>query len=171
MQNTASHAHFYLMGVESQFGIFASPAVRLCLPSHSWVWLLEKPDKALSVSRADYWGWARVPSFQFFRIRVVETHVLQWDNYPEGTLSAAAAQLPACGSMQKAASDKEQCSKYLHFFLQWWLQTDFIWRFIASKKIKMISLYQSNIVWYARTKLLSIAPNVETLTISSSNEV
>jgi hypothetical protein len=39
------------------------------------------------------------------------------------------------------------------------------------KNIRMSCLYQYNVVWYARTKLLPTVPNIETLTISSPNEV
>ncbi|KAF7066435.1 hypothetical protein CFC21_072427 [Triticum aestivum] len=39
------------------------------------------------------------------------------------------------------------------------------------KTLRMICFRQTNIVWYARQNLLSIAPNVETLTISSLNEM
>jgi hypothetical protein len=39
------------------------------------------------------------------------------------------------------------------------------------KTLRMICLYQANIVWYARHSILSLAPNVETLTIASPSEV
>ena len=141
---------------------------QLCLSSHDWYQLLEKPDKATSVSRVYHRGWVKVSSFRFC-FGAIGTQVLQWASLPEDTILPRASQLPAGVWMQNAANDREKSPKPLHFSLQWWPRTTLTWRLIAIEACEVFNQYQLLQLCYS--KFPSIVPYLETLTISSFREV
>ncbi|KQK22584.2 hypothetical protein BRADI_1g68220v3 [Brachypodium distachyon] len=72
-----------------------------------------------------------------------------------------------CNSLQVVESNSPNLSK---FYFSGLLGQISLGGSLQVKNLSMICSYQANIVWYARNNLLYIAPNVETLAISSPSE-
>jgi hypothetical protein len=73
-----------------------------------------------------------------------------------------------CNSLQVVESNAPNLA---NFYFSGFLGQISLGGSLQVKTLHMICLHQANIVWYAWHNLLSIAPNVETLTISSPSEV
>jgi len=167
-QVTTSRAHFYLTEVETQFNIFTS---LLHLPPPSWSWLSEKIDAVALVLCVDYWGWVGTPPFQILYSGVFENRILSWDNSCDYPLSTAPAQQLRGGWLWQAASHREQCSKSILFRFEGFLVGLSFANLLLVKSLEMSCIYHANVVSYALTKLPSMFPNVEALTIHSFDEV